>query len=138
MAWTAPRTWVVGEVPDASLMNLHLRDNLLYLAGEVAWTAPALTNGWVNFDGGTQFTAAGYRKIGDLVFLKGLIKTGTINTAAFTLPVGYRPPANSGVAYGVASNDLFGVLVINPSGTVVPTNGSNVWFQLDGVMFSTI
>lgn len=29
--WTAPRTWVVGEVPTAALMNLHVRDNLLFL-----------------------------------------------------------------------------------------------------------
>lgn len=28
MAWTAPRTWVTGEVVTASLMNTHVRDNL--------------------------------------------------------------------------------------------------------------
>jgi len=28
MAWTAPRTWVTSEVPPASTMNTHLRDNL--------------------------------------------------------------------------------------------------------------
>lgn len=28
MAWTAPRTWVVGEVLTASLLNTHLRDNI--------------------------------------------------------------------------------------------------------------
>jgi len=31
MAWTAPRTWAVGEVVTAALMNTHVRDNLLYL-----------------------------------------------------------------------------------------------------------
>ena len=29
MAWTAPRTFVAGEVLTAALLNLHLRDNLL-------------------------------------------------------------------------------------------------------------
>lgn len=29
MAWTAPRTWVTGEVVTAALLNAHLRDNLL-------------------------------------------------------------------------------------------------------------
>lgn len=29
MAWTAPRTWVAGEVPTAAMMNAHIRDNLL-------------------------------------------------------------------------------------------------------------
>lgn len=27
MAWTAPRTWVTGEVVTASIMNTHVRDN---------------------------------------------------------------------------------------------------------------
>jgi len=29
MAWTAPRTWVNGELVNASLLNTHLRDNML-------------------------------------------------------------------------------------------------------------
>ena len=29
MAWTAPRTWVTGEIVTAALMNTHLRDNML-------------------------------------------------------------------------------------------------------------
>ena len=29
MAWTAPRTFVAGEVLTAALLNVHLRDNLL-------------------------------------------------------------------------------------------------------------
>ena len=33
MAWTTPRTWVSGELVTASMMNTHVRDNLLYLYG---------------------------------------------------------------------------------------------------------
>lgn len=33
MAWTAPRTWIVGEVVTAANMNLHVRDNTRYLKG---------------------------------------------------------------------------------------------------------
>lgn len=29
MAWTAPRTWVTGEVVTANLLNVQLRNNLL-------------------------------------------------------------------------------------------------------------
>lgn len=29
MAWTAPKTWVGGEVPSAANFNAHIRDNLL-------------------------------------------------------------------------------------------------------------
>lgn len=28
MAWTEPRTWIVGEVVTAAMLNTHLRDNL--------------------------------------------------------------------------------------------------------------
>jgi hypothetical protein len=34
MGWTAPRTWVVGEVVTAAQMNEQVRDNELYLKGE--------------------------------------------------------------------------------------------------------
>lgn len=39
MAYTAPRTWVVGEVLTAALLNTHLRDNLLETAVAKATTA---------------------------------------------------------------------------------------------------
>jgi len=31
MAWTAPRTWVVGELISAAIMNTHIRDNQIQL-----------------------------------------------------------------------------------------------------------
>lgn len=31
MAWTAPRTWVVGEIVTAAMLNSNVRDNLLAL-----------------------------------------------------------------------------------------------------------
>ena len=40
MAWTAPRTWVAGEVLTAALLNTHLRDNLLALRCSYATTLP--------------------------------------------------------------------------------------------------
>jgi uncharacterized membrane protein len=33
MSWTAPRTWVAGEIVTASIMNSAVRDNLRYLKG---------------------------------------------------------------------------------------------------------
>jgi hypothetical protein len=31
MAWTAPRSWITGEVVTAALLNAHVRDNLIDL-----------------------------------------------------------------------------------------------------------
>ena len=35
MAWTIPRTWVVGELVTAALLNTHIRDNQTYVKTEV-------------------------------------------------------------------------------------------------------
>ncbi len=99
-----------------------------------AWTAPTLTNSWVNF-GGTYGPAGYYKDIGGTVHLRGLIKSGTIGQIAFTLPAGYRPAYPQIVP--TTSNDLFGVLLLNTDGTVIPYKGSNVYFSLDGVLFET-
>lgn len=39
MAWTAPRTWTAGEVVTDSIMNTHVRDNLLETAPGKVTTA---------------------------------------------------------------------------------------------------
>uniref|UniRef100_A0A6H1ZQJ3 Uncharacterized protein n=2 Tax=viral metagenome TaxID=1070528 RepID=A0A6H1ZQJ3_9ZZZZ len=35
MAWTAPRTWVVGELVTAAIMNTYIRDNQDYIKTEI-------------------------------------------------------------------------------------------------------
>jgi len=40
MAWTTPRTWVSGELVTASMMNLHVRDNMNYLYANLAPVTP--------------------------------------------------------------------------------------------------
>ena len=44
MAWTNPRTWVVGELVTAAIMNTHIRDNQVFSQAEACtvWT-PATT-----------------------------------------------------------------------------------------------
>ena len=39
MAWTAPRTWVPGELVTAALLNVHLRNNLLATLAAIVTTA---------------------------------------------------------------------------------------------------
>jgi hypothetical protein len=58
------------------------------------WVAATLTNAWTNYGG--IYEVAGYRKMADgTVMLRGLVKTGTVALAIFTLPVGYRPAGAS-------------------------------------------
>lgn len=61
MAWTAPRTWVTSEIVTSSLMNTHIRDNLLQGVGPAAATIAALNTAW----GGTPPDGAqGYIRVG--------------------------------------------------------------------------
>ena len=96
------------------------------------WTAPTFTNSWVDFGSGLQ--AAQYRMVGDEVELRGTIKTGTIGTAAFTLPVGFRPQASIGFA--VDSNGAHGRVSIASTGAVTPDIGNTASVRLDGIRFS--
>ena len=53
------------------------------------WIAPSLINSWVNY--GSPYADAGYYYDRARVYIKGVLKTGTSATIAFTLPEGYRP-----------------------------------------------
>lgn len=89
-------------------------------------------NGWVNFGAGPN-TAAYLKDALGFVHLRGAIKSGTINTTAFTLPAGYRP--SNTVAFATTSNNLFGSVTVDASGNVNPNVGSNIFIYLDAVCF---
>lgn len=105
----------------------------LHVVGAAGEPGPA--NGWVNFDavGPTQRAAAFYKDRGR-VYLQGLVKSGTIGLAAFTLPPGYLP-ATADVEFLALSNGGLGVLQVTLAGAVIPAGGSNVSFFLDGHSF---
>ncbi len=136
IALTTPRTWVTGEVPTAALLNTYVRDNGDYFTGETVWATPTLTNGWVNFVT-AGYSTAGYRKIGDIVWLKGTIKNGTVGSDAFTLPTAYRPTAET--LFATESNSVIGRVDVTAAGAVMPIAPSNnAYVMLDGLFFSTI
>jgi hypothetical protein len=54
MPWTAPRTWVAGEVVTEVMMNSNIRDNLLYLAGTAGDLSDPKLSGQVFKGSGAQ------------------------------------------------------------------------------------
>lgn len=89
MAWTAPRTWVAGEVVTAALLNTHVRDNLSYLK-DLAVATPTLGSNVVTAGEGSE----SYRK-GDTVTLAVYVQAaGPVAAGGTLLTVadGYRPP----------------------------------------------
>jgi hypothetical protein len=91
-----------------------------------AWQAPVFQNAWADLGGAWQ--VAEFRFVGDLVEIRGVIAGGTIGLAAFTLPVGYRPPAD--LVFAASSNGAFGSFTITAAGVVTPTVGSAVSFSV--------
>lgn len=81
--------------------------------------APTLLNSWVNFGAPTQ--NAGYTLHQGMVILRGTVKSGTVGSPIFTLPVGYRPSGN--VGFAIVSNALFGYIIIESDGDVVLATG---------------
>lgn len=101
-----------------------------------AWAGLSFGSGWVNF--GANYNPGQYKRVGDLVFLRGLVlrSSGTGITIA-TLPVGYRPTVGI-VLVGVATSSGAGRIDIHGDGTIILVSGSPAWVQLDSIVFSII
>lgn len=123
---------VAGGTKKMTTLNLA-RQLALLMPGP--WTAtPAFAGTWVNF--GAPWQVSQIRSEGDVRRLRGRIKLGTINTAAFTLIAADRPPADLG--FEVNSNGAFGWVTITAAGVVTPVVGNNAYVDLTGIEFSTV
>ena len=89
---------------------------------------PAFAGTWAN-TGGAYNTLAFYKDPWNRVHIKGHISSGTLNTATFTLPIGYRPSAT--IELGTIANTAFARLEISSVGVVLPVSGSNVRFGIN-------
>lgn len=109
-------------------------------SGTTAWTAVTFQNSWANF--GAGYASCAYRKVGDMVQLRGLATGGLRDTTIFTLPTGYRPPATllfPNVNGDGGAGILVGRLDVETSGAVHTTGctvDSVAWVPLTA-SFST-
>jgi hypothetical protein len=131
LRWTPVNFAPVPETPEDG--TILTRRGIAPTGG---WITPVLVNSWVNFDSG--FAPVGFRMHpGSLVEVRGLMKSGSMNAVAFTLPAGYRPdhrllfPAVGG-DNGTARCD------VAPDGSVVPITGSNAYLTLDAIRFTAM
>jgi hypothetical protein len=97
-----------------------------------SWTAPTLTNSWVDYGSGLSTTGY-YKDKNNIVHLRGVVKSGTVGQPIFTLPVGFRPAFT--LIVPCVSNGVLGVASVGADGTVNPSSGSNVYFSIDGIQF---
>lgn len=121
-------TFILVEDITGSGISGHTHTEL----DDTGWITPAFVNGWLNYDA-ANYNPAGYRKIGKVVYLRGLVKSGTTAADIFILPPGFRPLKNA--HYATPSNAAFGILEIcvaaGTPGGVKCNVGSNVWFSIE-------
>ena len=96
------------------------------------WTdVTSFSNGWQNY--GPSFSQAGYMLDDDgFVHLKGLIKSGPLNTTIFQLPTNMRPTSDRYIG------NNYGRVSINSSGQVMLNYGDVNFTSLDGISFQLI
>lgn len=116
-----------------SVGTLKLRDGVDLPSGCVFRTVASFNNSWTNY--GSPYYEVSYRKdVFNVVQLRGVLKSGTVGSSAFTLPPGFRPTKTLKLA--VVSNDAIGLLEIASSGAVTPKSpSSNVYVSLDNISF---
>lgn len=120
------------------------------------WQPLTLQNGWVNYGGSYQ--VAQYRRSGDIVELRGLVKDGTFQATIATLPSNCRPPywqlfagitpgvanwATGGASAGTAHThtqgsptNVAGRINVYSDGTVTQNQGNNGYCDLSLIRFS--
>jgi hypothetical protein len=101
ISWAALtlKSWNTGDTLTAAELNANfaaVKTEMELLSGEATpWTNATLGTGWTNY-GGATYGPAQYRRLGNLVYLRGLITSGSatydmVAATVLTLPVGYRP-----------------------------------------------
>jgi len=119
-------------VPITDAVNANTTDvaALKTATAVTPWTNLTLLNGWTNVGG---FGTAQYRKVGDMVQLRGLVTGGAISAVIGNLSVGFRPIVQLTVPFaqnGVGAN----YLSITPNGDISPA--ANGYVSLSGIQFS--
>lgn len=95
---------------------------------------PAFQNGWVNYDT-LNVQAAFCKDIYGVVHLQGLVKSGTVATVIFTLPVGYRPKESTHHIMAGSQGDPMTSMHVYSSGEVDHRTGTNAYNDLTGITF---
>lgn len=135
MAWTTPRTWTTNELVTKSIMDTHVRDNLLAIlpAGTASTTyTPTWAGGSPSIGNGTL--TGRYQQIGKRVHLQIVLIGGSTTNWGGATAWTFSLPSTAvsdtvyyvGVAHILDSGTGFhtGVPLIAPGGTTLILNPS--------------
>lgn len=127
---------IINSAYTANIFTLEDNGNLTGLNNITANGTVNATNlgdsGWQtvsSFSNSYSGTNVAYRKINNVVYLRGRVNGGTAGAGAFTLPSGYRPSTSEVVVpvqqYGTSNINY---VTVGTDGVVVP-NGSSAWLH---------
>ena len=106
------------------------------LQANVPWINLAYRSPWNHYH--PTWTQGQYRKIDDMVQLRGLIARNSAATASVAdLPVGYRPTKNIMFLQTMGEPPVGCRLDIYPDGHIYNTALPTTWLCLDNIEFST-
>lgn len=105
-----------------------------------AWiTLTTLTNGWVNRGNAGDHFASYFKDNSSIVRVRGVIKSGVVNTEVFRLPTGYRPDSIYRfpiITYNSSSVLVTSFVSVSPNGSVqIAGNAGNDYVIIDGIEF---
>ncbi|GAB4199584.1 MAG: hypothetical protein Fur006_50400 [Coleofasciculaceae cyanobacterium] len=95
------------------------------------WITPTFQNGWSNY--GQGFPAAEYCLYLGCLWMRGVVKGGTLNATIFTFPTGHRPLGT--VGFRPYASDLNSNIVVISNGSVVYNGANAVAVYLNQVFF---
>lgn len=105
------------------------------LGEDSGWITATLENSWVKFG---SYELPSYRKIGSQVLLRGVFAhSGSAGSAAFTLPIGFRPAYQcvfAGGSYPPA--DPVDVFCITNGQVIIEYGGTPEQISIDGINFT--
>jgi len=119
-----------------SLDGLFYHDETAYAFNDIP-----LSGTWQNFAGCPDCSGAQYKKVGDMVFLRGLVSTASqwsTQPVILTLPADSQPPQD--LIFTTVANSNEGVRVdVTKNGEVRWMEGGagTSWLSLDSIFFST-
>lgn len=137
-AFTETNIVPTAAIQDSAITTAKLANTSVTAAkieAQQAWQTPTFQNGWVNYDT-VNWEGAAYMKDSlGFVHLRGMIKSGTMSAAAFTLPVGYRAGGKGQYFPTLAGGAVIGAVYTDSTGIMKPDAGNNTYQVLNGITF---
>ena len=134
--FTVPSNWLAIATHNGDGVALGGPNTIKWCNGinQTPWKNMVLTNGWVAYGG--AFPVPAFRKIGHVVYLKGLMRAGAGLGQFSTVPVSFRPSDQRIFIMGV---DSYGTVVpridVTTTGTVLFVQGASAYVSLDQIFY---